>query len=88
MRARVAIVIVGGNGKDIIIAATINRCHWHRWLNPTAAAFEDNHYCHRQQPPSTKMSPEDSRCCLSLTTAMAVIVDQAVHGSRGNGGLC
>jgi hypothetical protein len=44
MRARMAVIFVGGIGKDAIIAAIINRhhsqqCHhWRRWLNPTTAA--------------------------------------------------
>jgi hypothetical protein len=48
MRARMAVVVVGGVGKDAIVAAAINRrhsrrCrHGHRRLNPTAAAIDND----------------------------------------------
>ncbi len=57
MRARMAVVVVGGVGKDAIVAAAINRrcsrCHRHRRrrLNPTAAAIDNDHYHRRRRSP-------------------------------------
>jgi hypothetical protein len=48
-----AVVVVGGIGKDAIIAAAINRrhrrqCrHQRRWLNPTTAAVDND--CYRRR---------------------------------------
>jgi hypothetical protein len=49
-----AVIIMGGSGKDAIIAATINhhhhkQCrHWCHWLNPIIAAINDDRYYHHQ----------------------------------------
>jgi hypothetical protein len=84
-----AAVVVGGVGKDAIVAAAINRrhsqqCrHQRRRLNLTAAAIDNKRYCRRQQSPSPlpysgrRRSPEASGHCLSSTAAMAVIVDRS-----------
>jgi hypothetical protein len=46
-----AVIVVGGVGKDTIVAATINHRHspqcrrGHRWLNPTATAINNDRYC-------------------------------------------
>jgi hypothetical protein len=81
------VIVMGGIGKDAIIDATINHhhsqwCHhWHCQLNPIAAAINNDCYCCRQQlllplPHSQQQwLPEASGCCLSLTVAMAVIVN-------------
>jgi hypothetical protein len=51
MRVRVVVIVMGGSGKDAIIAAAINQrhcqqCHhWRCQLNPTAAAINDDRYC-------------------------------------------
>ncbi len=94
MRARAAVVVVGGGGKDAILAAAINhhhhqQCrHWHRWLNPTAAAVDNDRYrCRRQLPlpmPHSQWQgpPEASGHCLLSTAAMGVIVDRS--GSQWN----
>jgi hypothetical protein len=48
------VVIVGGGGKGAIVTSAINhRHHWqycnqHHWLNPTAAAIDDDCYCCHQ----------------------------------------
>ena len=50
MRARMAVVVVGRVCKDVIITAAINCCHsqqchhWRRWLNPTAAAVDNDRW--------------------------------------------
>jgi hypothetical protein len=87
MRARMAVVNVGGVGKVTIIATAINRRHSQqrrhrrRRLNPTAAAVDNDHYHRRQQLPSPlphsrrRSLPEASGCCLSSTAEMTVILD-------------
>jgi hypothetical protein len=50
MSERMAVIVVGGVGKDAIVAAAINRRHsrqrrhWRHWLNPTAAAADNDRY--------------------------------------------
>jgi hypothetical protein len=57
MSARMAVIVVGGVGKDAIIAAAINRRHsqqrhhWSRRLNPTTATIDNERYCHRKLLP-------------------------------------
>jgi hypothetical protein len=84
-----AVVVVGGVGKDALVAAAINcprsqqRHHWRRQLNPTAATIDNNRYRCRRQSPSLlphsrqQQPPEASDCCLSSMAAMAVIVDRS-----------
>jgi hypothetical protein len=86
-----AVVVVGGVVKDAIVVAAINhrhswgRRHRHRWLNPTAATVNNDHYCRRQQsslplPHSwQRRPPEASGHYLS----MAVIVDGGGSGMEG-----
>jgi hypothetical protein len=46
-----AVIVMGGIIKDAIVASAINHCHsqrchhWRRWLNPTAAAINNDRYC-------------------------------------------
>jgi hypothetical protein len=87
MRARMAVIVVGGIGKKAIVASTINHCHsqqrrhWHCRLNPTAPPIDNNRYRRHQRSPSLlphsqqQQLPEASGRCLLLTAAMAVIVD-------------
>jgi hypothetical protein len=88
MRARMAVVVVGGVGKDAIVAAAINHCHSrqcqqrHHWLNPTATAVDNALIFRRRRPPlllphsQRQQPPEASGRCSSSTAAMAVIVDK------------
>jgi hypothetical protein len=91
MRARTAVIVVGGIGKDPIVAAAIycrhsQQCrHWRRQLNLTTAAVNNDRYCRRQRLPSLlphswwRWPPEASGHCLLSTMAMVVILD----GSSG-----
>jgi hypothetical protein len=89
-----AVIVMGGVGKDAIVTAAINRrhswqcCHRRRWLNPTAATVDDDRYRCRQQSPlplphsQQQQPPEASGCCSSLTAAKVVIVDRSSGGWR------
>jgi hypothetical protein len=98
MRARMAVVVVGGVGKDATVAAAINcrhnqQCrHWCSWLNSlptttTIAAINDCHCrCHTVDNDNCQ-KPEVIVCCRrrqwrSLST------EAAVNGGRSNEGLC
>ncbi len=79
-----------GGGEDTVIAAAIN-CHRHRqqchhWchqLNPTTTSINNDCYCCCWQPPLPLphsqwwQLPEASGWCLSLTAAMAVIINES-----------
>jgi hypothetical protein len=84
-----AVVVVGGVGKDAIVATAINRRHSqrrrhrHRRLNPTAAAIDNDRYrrCRRSPSPlqhsRRRQLPEASGLFSSPTAAMVVIVDRS-----------
>jgi hypothetical protein len=100
MRARVAVVVVGGSGKDAIIATAINRCHhqqcchWRCWLNPTAlpplmttiATVDNRHCCFHAVNEVDRQKPAVV-VCRQQQQWWSLLMEAAVNGGRGNGGL-
>jgi hypothetical protein len=96
-----AVIVVGGVGKDAIVATAINFCHsqrrrhWCRWLNPTAAAVNNNRYCRRQRLPSplhtvnndNHQKPAVVVCCQRWQWR-SLLMEAVVNGGRVNDGLC